>query len=373
MKTILSILLTVAVLHGAATVHRNVLKTGTTYVGYQNVDFNAVTGVKYGDTVYVDGDYGDFDAKKIEGVSFLIDPNAKRPATFRSFTIYEGAQARDIHINGKHPLFTYGIQIRGTKFGIKWTISGAASVKYCEIDGGGTGIKMVSDTLTRHAYDSLTLEVAYNWVHNIPLEGMYLGSDKSIGIFIYGYVHHNRVTSTGWDAIQCRVGQYRIENNVCDSIGLAKVKDQNHGILIGSNTRGSRIFNNIVLHVDGAAIFNNGFGLQEILCNNIAGNILLSNMQSATDYQGMGYTRFVVQGQNFLRKDDIALTLYSANKGFPTELIYEKNNVTGRAVIQSGVTVRQSGNGPGVPAMCGRRTVRKTLVYSDGTYETIVY
>lgn len=352
----------------SATRHYNILAPGVDN-WFQKHNFNERYGVKPGDTVVLSGRYGDIDFGKIDSVTFINEG----PVWLRSMTWYRNWGGHSISVLGNGtPGLKYGITIEGTRFAINYSLTGTSEFCNLRIINNAVGFKIVGDTLTKYDYPFVKLNIHDNYISGCSLEAMYIGSDQSVGPFIYWDIQRNRIDSAGWDAIQCRVGQGTIAWNVCTRIGLLNVTGQNHGILVGSNTKSSTIRNNIVMGVAGYAIFNNGFGEQVITCNTIESNIMVQNLSYRTDFQKVGYQHFDIAGNVFLRKETTALFAYY-NNPLPIKVDYYNNQVSGGVNVQKGVVFTEYLNGPARPAICRgiREHIATLYIYSDSTYELI--
>lgn len=358
-----------------ATRWRNVFVKGQNLYN-QNYDFNARYNIPAGDTVVIPGgNYGDVDFKLLRGITF-VNEDTGGVAYLKSFTGYPG-MGYDVTLDGSmNPAHKYGIVIQGTKFGFNVSLTGWIKMNAVEILGNSTGVKIVQDTVTVHARNYCNVQITNSHIRGNKLEGMYLGASNSVGVYMNGLVSNNRVDSTGWDAIQCRVGYFVIEDNVCDSIGLTKEAGQNHGILIGSNTNGSIIRRNKVTNVTGYGIFNNGFGTQIIECNDVSTSMMIQSLERRTDFQNVGKKDFIVRG-NIIRGTGITLYAYiNRTQGVPMTVQYINNQTPGTPSVQAGIIYTASDNTPTTVPVCGSPSPGKTIwkvikLYTDGTYSEI--
>lgn len=321
---------------------------------FQNVDFNEKYGIQPGDTVVLEGDYGDIDFKKIIGVTFVN----RGQVTIRSITIYPGGGARDIQVLGNQdPAIKYGIRCISPngRFAMNFQSVGLMTFRGISTDGNQVGFKIVHAQGITYPLSTVDLTIEDCMVSNCSLEAMYIGADHLTGPFISGGIRRNVVQNAGWDAIQCRVGEFIIEDNVCDQIGLKKAAGQDHGILIGGNTKSSIIRRNKLTNVSGYGIFNNGFGEQIIECNDLqcgGDGIMVQNYSAATDTQKVGYQKFHILNNTIKQGTSYAVRAYR-NNTMPISVVYQGNKTSGQFQAQPGVVVTQGSNGPTVTPNCG--------------------
>lgn len=334
---------------------RNVLKNGVDN-WFQNYDFNQRFGLNDGDTVVLSGDYGDIDMKRVHGITFINEGLV----TLKSWTIYQGGQAHNVSLLGNQtPGLKYGIQIKGTRFAIRWEVTGVCDVFNVSTQDNQVGVKITHIDTIKHAFPYLKLTIKDCAFYDASLEAIYIGSDKLTGPFITGKIINCIVKRSGWDAIQCRVGEFEIIGNYCDSIGLAGAAGQDHGILIGGNTKSSVIRDNVVTHVRGYGVFNNGFGEQVIEGNTLEGNIMVQNYGAKTDFQKVGYQKFTIRNNTIFDTDGYALYAYR-NNAMPITVVYENNITAGKTNVQPGVVFN-------VVQPPAKKVAKIITVYSDGS------
>lgn len=331
--------------------HENILKNNQSN-WFQNVDFNERYGIEPGDFVVLRGKYGDVDFKKINGVTFVNDG----PVEMASMTIYPGGGAQDICVLGNQTSgLKYGIQFKGNRFALNFGSVGKMEFKGLATDGNQVGFKIVGAQGVVYPINEVDLLIEDCMIENCRLEAMYIGADHLTGPWIKGRIIRNIVRNAGWDAIQCRVGEFEILENDCDNIGIEGAPGQDHGILIGGNTKNSKIIGNILRRVRGYGIFNNGFGDQEISCNDIecgGDGFQVNNYGAKTDTQKVGYQHFIIHDNYIKPGSGLAGRGYS-NNPMPISITYTNNRTSGKISIHKDIKLVESGNGPDTITQCG--------------------
>jgi hypothetical protein len=346
MRYLLFLLLLPAGVFGQNRKVRNILNIGRNNY-FQNIDFNEQFRLVPGDTVVLSGTYGDVDFKRINGIVFVNEGQV----IMKSITVYPGGGARDIQVLGDQtPGIKYGIKCISPngRFAMNFQAVGNLVFRGISTDGNQVGFKIVYAKDVKFPLNHVKLTIENCEVKNCKLEGMYIGADhmQKDGPFITGLIRNCVVKNAGWDAIQCRAGQFQILDNVCDSIGLEGVRQQDHGILIGGNTKSSVIRGNKITNVTGYAIFNNGFGEQVIECNegqSGADGIVLQNHSAPYDYQRVGYQKFVIRNNVISQGGQYPVRAY-CDKNFPTQIVYTNNRVNGPSYFDARVKLTNSGN-----------------------------
>jgi hypothetical protein len=334
---------------------RDILNVGENNF-FQKTDFNEKFNLVPGDTVVLSGTYGDIDFRKINGIVFVNDGQV----IIKSITIYHGGDARDIQVLGDQtPGIKYGIKCISPngRFAMNFQAVGKLVFRGISTDGNQVGFKIIYDRNVKFPTNKVDLLIENCEVKNCKLEAMYIGADHHSvdGPFIKGIIRNCVVKNAGWDAIQCRAGQFQILDNVCDSIGLARVRQQNHGILVGGNTKSSTVRGNKVTNVTGYAFFSNGFGEQVFECNEGQageGGITVSNASVNTDFQKVGYQKFIVRNNIITSTSPDALKAYKTNNQLPIEVVYTNNRSNGQAFFTPGVKVSNSGNSKTTKVNC---------------------
>jgi hypothetical protein len=333
---------------------------------FQNYDFNAKYGLKPGDTVILKGNYGDIDARNINGITFLCEG----PVSINSFTLYPGA--RDVNLIGDK---SSPLKVSGTRFGIKWDSVGKMILQNIHVDGNPTGFKITHDPGVIYPLDFVELEMDNCSAGNIKLEGYYIGANKLGGPFIKGKITNSKAFNCGWDGIQVRNGSFTIEDCEVDNVGLVFAggdpagAGQDHGILVGGNTKDSVIRRCKTSRVSGFGIFNNGFGNHIIEDNEIESKgvgIFVSNHGFNSDLQKVGIQVFNIHRNKITSESGINLRAYKNNDTVKMTINYSDG---GKTDVQAGINFNQ--DKPPVEEPPTRKLKAEFNVYDNGDVEVL--
>jgi hypothetical protein len=189
-----------------------------------------------------------------------------------------------------HPTTPYGIKITQVLQGAGITIDDRSTdveLAYVEITNtkiGGIYAKTdptCSFLATRDKFTMYNLHIHHCYVHDIPDEGMYVGSSKYTGQYLPGCdttvlphliyhvsIHNNIIERSGWDGIQ--VSSASIDCHIFDNIvrfdSQKEMPNQMSGILIGGGSN-CDCYNNSIFDGKGDGIDILGFGEMKIYNN----------------------------------------------------------------------------------------------------------
>ncbi|MCD6090951.1 MAG: right-handed parallel beta-helix repeat-containing protein [Bacteroidales bacterium] len=136
-------------------------------------------------------------------------------------------------------------------------------------------------TAVRDSFTMYNIKIHDNYIHNIGMEGMYIGSSFFLGYYISDCdtillphiidgveIYNNRVEYTGWDGIQVGSALYNcaIHDNQIYKDSQSEETYQMSGIIINTGSS-CNVYNNKIIDGKGTGIFNQGTGNQKFYNN----------------------------------------------------------------------------------------------------------
>lgn len=224
---------------------------------------------------------------------------------------------------------TYGIKISGSTSNglVLCDLSTNFEVDHVEVSNVGfAGIMAKTDptcdNATNRGYFTMrNISIHHNYVHHTGGEGLYVGHT-----FYGGYnlscgmklphtiegskIYNNKVTYTGWDAIQVSSAtkDANIYNNTVENFGTKMKSAQDYGIILGAGT-GGRCYGNYVKGGTGTSLCV--FGLTS---NMIYNNLIVNSAKTGifcderVDVYGTGYK---VMNNTIINPKEVGIRMYA--------------------------------------------------------------
>ena len=226
-----------------------------------------------GDTVQLVGDYLWIQVRPIMGTKekpiVFTNKGDVNIGGFKSYTMILAGQHYKVIGNksGKFVIGKPGVYSMGLNLGLSTNVE-VANIEFQYLQ---TGIQ-------QNPPGKLLMEDCYyhhNYFHDLDnpaaqgrSEAFYLGSTASTGgaYFKNCRIENNRIDKVSGDGIQVSLGTFLIRNNKISNYGLANLRYQNNGILVGGHATAD-VLNNEVSNGKGIALQILGRGLMNVIGN----------------------------------------------------------------------------------------------------------
>jgi hypothetical protein len=333
----------------------------TWYYAPSGEDFMQKWGLLPGDTVaFKIGPNGedymnnvDLGNAKVNTIKFLNDSTNRNDFKLGWLGLGKDCQNVSFAGNGSKSV-PYGFTLFDPlHMALSWSAVGNLEASWFKVDGAGMGVQLV-------AIPGVVYPLNYQkfYLHDIEIRNV-----KQEAVYV-GYVHYNKdvlidftarrikIRNSGRDGIQTRnTSKTLIEDCDIDSVGMLHDYGHDHGILLGDNINGAVVRNNVLKHVQGIGIWNDGWGTFTYECNDISAvnwGLMSRNLSYVgtdyTDPQEIGYSKQILKNNTITAGNGVTMESYFDAPGKTVSIEAYNNQCSGKFNLATGISFTASNN-----------------------------
>jgi hypothetical protein len=302
---------------------------------------------------------------RVSGIVFINDSTNKKQFLLGFFSM--GGNCVNVKMlgNGSKSVY-YGFKFfHPDFFGLSWACVGNVEAGFLEMDSSKMGVQVITIKGNYYAANYQTVYLHNIFVHNTSDEAFYLGYAHEPAILMDLTIDSCKVRNSGRDGLQTRQTiKTVLTNNDLDSVGMYHISGHDHGILLGDNINGAVVRNNVLKHIQGIGIWNDGWGTFTIECNNIQAEywgMMTRNIAWLggvyTDPQEIGYVKQAIHDNVIKPGNGIVIECLYDNGTKPATFNFYNNQTSGSYNIQTGVSFTQTNNSLQTIPSCGTSNI----------------
>jgi hypothetical protein len=290
---------------------------------------------------------------KVNGITFINDASNTKPFQLGWFGM--GANCMNVSFMGNgSKSVQYGFNLFDPlHMALSWQCVGNLEAAWFTVDGAGMGAQLV-------AIPGVVYPVNYQifYLHDVEIRNV-----KQEAVYV-GYVHYDpdvlmdftarriKIRNSGRDGIQTRnTSKTLIEDCDIDSVGMLHDYGHDHGILLGDNINGAVVRNNVLKHVQGIGIWNDGWGTFTYECNDISAvnwGLMSRNLSYVgtdyTDPQEIGYSKQILKNNTIVAGNGVTMESYFDGQGKTATIEAYNNQCPDKFNLASGITFLHNNN-----------------------------